>query len=166
MCLCVGMCTCAHKCLWSPDESLQFPVAGATGDYELADLGAENSTWVLFKKNSRSQSLSHLCSPELMGTFYRWFCVSWPSSNLVLIWFINPRSDLWLGQPVRESSFWNGAWWAWGRQDASSAQDTHHLPSFLQPLRPQQFLVSEDPIVQLLIPNPGNETSCFKNSWN
>lgn len=71
MCLCVGMCTCAHKCLWSPDESLQFPVAGATGDYELADLGAENSTWVLFKKNSRSQSLSHLCSPELMGTFYR-----------------------------------------------------------------------------------------------
>lgn len=54
MCLCVGVYTCEHKCMWSPEESLECPVARAAGGYALPDLGAENATWVLFKKNTCS----------------------------------------------------------------------------------------------------------------
>lgn len=53
-CVFAGVFTHEHQCLWSPEGSLEYPVAGAVGGYELPDLGAEGSTWVFFKKNTRS----------------------------------------------------------------------------------------------------------------
>lgn len=52
-CVFAGVCTHEHQGLWRPEGSPE-PVAGAAGGYELPGLGAENPTWVLFKKNTRS----------------------------------------------------------------------------------------------------------------